>query len=52
MPSGGGAYGHNEVADTLKRKAAKRVSHVNVDRRPSTIKGDGKFAHVKPLPKP
>lgn len=52
MPYGSGSYPHSEVADVLKRPAAKKVSHVNVDRRPSTITGNGKFAHVKPLPKP
>lgn len=56
MSAGGGSYGSKQlggqVASTLKRQAAQRVSYNNTKLRPRSQAGNGKFAHVKPLPKP
>ena len=57
MPASGGAYGKGglggEVATELKRKPSMTVSYVNTKRQPGGTKAlQGKFAHVKPLPKP
>ena len=56
MPAGGGSYGSGkvggEVAMTLRRQPAKRVSYNNTKLQPRTKPANGKFAHIKPLGNP